>query len=66
MEPRIRRDLSIVSSVEPFKAQRLVRVIFPDVGVNVLGKLGKLVAVGTLIFRRHTTLVTQMPRHVFL
>lgn len=52
--------------VEPFKAQHLTRMILPDVGVNVLGKLGGLVAVRTLIFRRHTALVTQMPRHIFL
>lgn len=54
------------SSVEPFEAERLTRMILPDVGVNILGKLGGLVAVRTLVFRRHAALVAQMSRHVFL
>ena len=55
-----------ILSIEPFEAQHLARMILPDVGVYVLCELGGLVAVRTLIFRRHAALVTQMPRHVFL
>lgn len=41
-------------------------MILSDVRVNVLGKLGGLVAIGTLVLGRHAALVTQMPRHVLL
>lgn len=41
-------------------------MILSDVRVNVLGKLGGLVAIGTLVLGRHAALVAQVPRHVLL
>lgn len=41
-------------------------MVLPDVSVNVLGELGWLVAVRTLVLGRHAALVAEVSRHVLL
>lgn len=63
---RARENAPIGYSIQAPKAQCLTGMVLSDVCVNVLRKLGGLVAIGTLVLGRHAALVAQVPRHVLL